>query len=182
MLVRNSDAQLHPPPPPSLHMNLSRGVAPLALALSLSACATIVGGGSRQNVTINTGAQTSFVVKSSSGIQMAQGSGGQTISLPRRHEYQVDVTAPGYSTQTVALSKSLNGWFWGNFIIGWIPGFIVDFATGAAYKLEPSTVTVVTQKATTGDALEGFVRFLNRDGGVVAEKPIRLERVGAVAP
>jgi hypothetical protein len=51
-----------------------------------------------------------FAVKSSSGIVMSQGKGPQTIRLPRRNEYQIEVAAPGYQGQSLALTKGLNGW------------------------------------------------------------------------
>jgi hypothetical protein len=126
----------------------------LGLALvGLSACATIVGGGSSQSVTVQSntpGAQ--FVVRSSTGIQMASGAAPQSVRLPRKNEYQIDFTAPGFQPQTMALTKGTNGWVWGNFVVGWILGFVVDFASGSAYKLEPALVNVslVTKVAADG--------------------------------
>jgi len=154
----------------------------LTCALLLAGCATIVGGGTSQTVTINSEpVGATFAVKSSSGIVMSQGKAPQTIKLPRKNEYQIEVSAPGYQAQSFALTKGLNGWVFGNLIIGWIPGFIVDFAGGAANKLEPSLVQVNLAQSTSdaSSALEGSVTFLTEKGQLVAEKHIRLEPIAA---
>ena len=141
--------------------------------LSLSACATIMGGGSSQGVTVQSstpGAQ--FTVKSSSGIQMASGMAPQTVRLPRKNEYQIDFTAPGFQPQSIALTKGTNGWVWGNLVVGWIVGFIVDFASGSAYKLEPALVNVslVTHTAADGTtATEARVAMLDDQGRTIRE-------------
>lgn len=48
----------------------------------------------------------------------------------------------GYRTSTVVLSKTLEGIFWGNIIIGGTLGSITDFASGAAYAYAPATYQV----------------------------------------
>ena len=159
---------------------LRSAVASLSCAI-LVGCATIAGGGTSQAVTVSsepTGA--TFVVKSSSGLTMSQGKAPQTIKLPRKNEYQIEVSSDGYQAQSFVLTKGLNGWVWGNLFIGWIPGFIVDFAGGAANKLEPALIQVNLAKSTSdaSSALEGTIRFLSESGRLVAEKPIRLEPLG----
>jgi hypothetical protein len=155
-----------------------RSAAPLLLLIALPGCATLVGGGPSQPVSLNsTPAGASFTVKSSSGIQMAAGTTPQTLRLPRKNEYQIDFTVPGYKTQSVALTKGTNGWIWGNLLIGWIVGFIVDFATGSAYKLEPSQVQVSLVREVDGSGLEqvyGVVRQLDDAGRIVSEQRVRL--------
>ena len=108
---------------------------------------------------------------------MSQGKPPQTVRLPRKNEYQIEISADGYQPQSLALTKGLNGWIWGNLVTGWIPGFIVDFAGGAANKLEPAVVQVNLAKSTSdaSGALEGTVRFLSKSGRLVAEKPIHLD-------
>ena len=51
---------------------------------------------------------------------MASGATPQTIKLPRKNEYQIEFKVPGYNSQSVPLTKGLNGWVWGNLLIGWI--------------------------------------------------------------
>ena len=65
--------------------------------------------------------------------QMASGTTPQMVRLPRKNEYQIEFAVPGYRSQSVALTKGVNGWVFGNFLIGWIPGLIIDFVTGSAH-------------------------------------------------
>lgn len=97
---------------------------------------------------------------------MSSGALPASVSLPRKNEYQLDVSLDGYETQTVAITRGTNGWIWGNLIFGWIVGFIIDFATGSAYKLEPSVVDVELER---GQELVAVVRFLNQDRRVLQE-------------
>lgn len=48
----------------------------------------------------------------------------------------------GYKPHSIALSKSLEGMFWGNIITGGTLGSITDFATGAAYQYAPASYQV----------------------------------------
>ena len=57
-------------------------------------------------------------------------------------QQEIRVEKEGYRTTTLVLSKSLEGIFWGNIIIGGTLGSITDFATGAAYAYAPATYHV----------------------------------------
>ena len=114
------------------------------LAVTVCGCATLFGGGSSQTVNITSSpGSASFVVKASSGLQMAAGKTPQNVILPRSNEYQIEITAPGFQPQTTTLTKGVNGWLFVN-IFFW-PGFIVDFVTGAAYNLQPALISVTLQ-------------------------------------
>lgn len=127
----------------SISAKLRLASVAIACVAGTTGCATILGGGSTQPVSIkSTPASARFVVRSSSGIEMASGQTPETITLPRKNEYQLEFTAPGYQTQKIALTKGTNGWIWGNLFIGWIVGFAVDFATGSAYKLQPALIDI----------------------------------------
>ena len=156
-----------------------RKLSLILLALPMSACATLVGGGTNQGVSINSDPSgASFTVKSSSGIQMATGITPQTVTLPRKNEYQIEFTVPGYRTQALPLTKGVNGWVFGNFIFGWIPGFIIDFATGSANKLEPALVQIALERGTAGtpdaDKVFGVVKQLDSKGKVMSEQRVEL--------
>lgn len=151
---------------------LSRtGVCLSVLCLTSTGCATIVGGGSSQAVAIRSNpASATFVVTSSSGIQMAQGQTPQTIRLPRKNEYQIEFTAEGYQPQKIALTRGTNGWIWGNLLVGWILGFVVDFASGSAYKVQPALVeiTLVQSRTTTGRVeTNAVIRLMDDDGQLI---------------
>ena len=91
--------------------------------------------------------------------------------------YSIEFAVPGYRSQSVALTKGVNGWVFGNFIIGWIPGLIIDFVTGSANKLEPALVQVALQRGVAeGEAgkLFGVVRQLDASRRVISENRIEL--------
>jgi len=54
-------------------------------------------------------------------MQMASGTTPQVIQLPRKNEYSIEFSVPGYRSQSIALTKGVNGWVFCNFIIGSIP-------------------------------------------------------------
>lgn len=117
----------------------------------LGGCATLLGGGGSQSITMAaTPTTVSYVIKSSSGLQMASGQTPNQVKLPRKNEYEIEFTAAGYQSQKLALSKGINGWIWPNILFGGLPGLLIDFATGSAHKLEPSTVSVSMVKPTAG--------------------------------
>ena len=156
-----------------------RSAAVLLTCAVLAGCASVAGGGTSQGISISSDPSgANFVVRSSSGITMSQGRAPQTIRLPRKNEYQIEISSEGYQPQSLALTKGLNGWVWVNLF--WLPGFVIDFVDGAANKLEPAIVQVNLAKSTSdaSSAMEGTVRFLSESGRLVAEKHIRLERVG----
>jgi hypothetical protein len=48
----------------------------------------------------------------------------------------------GYETKTISVECKLNGWYFGNILIGGLIGLlIVDPATGAMYKLSSEGIT-----------------------------------------
>jgi len=155
-------------------------VAVLALAcMLLSSCAAILGGGTSQAVSFESKtAGATYKIKSSSGLDFGSGSIPNTVRLARRNEYQVEVAAPGYKPQSVVLTKSLNGWVWGNLIVGWLVGFVVDFASGSAYKLEPAVVSLDLQTATLEDgrnALFAVVSLRDKAGHEIQTKRVEME-------
>ncbi len=95
---------------------------------------------------------------------MGAGRTPATVRLPRKNEYNIEISLDGYQPQTMALAKSTNGWIWGNLFVGWLVGFVVDFATGSAYKLEPALVSVSLARA--DDDTFAVVRFYTDKNGL----------------
>lgn len=144
------------------------------LAVALTGCATLFGGGSNQTVSFQSSPPSAnFTVTASSGLQMYQGKTPAQVSLPRKHEYRVEISLEGYRPQTVVLTKALNGWTWVNlFSLSWLLGFGIDFLTGAAYKLEPALVSVSLEKL--NGELTAVVRVLGGRGKVLQERRVPL--------
>jgi hypothetical protein len=65
-------------------------------------------------------------------------------------EYQVRLTRAGYAEQIVPVNYKLNGWYFGNVLIGGLLGMlIIDPATGAMWKLETPPIYITLNKSTT---------------------------------
>lgn len=150
-------------------MSKPAGLLAFSIVLVLGGCATILGGGSNQAVSFRSSPESAtYTVLSSSGIQMGSGVTPGVLTLPRKNEYQIEISLEGYQTQTAALTKGINGWIWGNLIVGWIVGFGVDFLTGSAYKLEPALVQVTLVEG--GADLWAVVRFFDDSDRLIEEQ------------
>jgi hypothetical protein len=144
--------------------------------VALEGCATILGGGTSQSVSIaSQPAGSTFAIKSSSGLMMASGASPQTVTLPRKHEYQIEFSAPGYQTQIMPLTQGINGWFWVNILFGGLVGMVIDGVDGAMHKLEPAIVNISLQRG-PGDSLFGVVQELDDKGHVISERRVELRR------
>ena len=63
--------------------------------------------------------------------------------------YQVKFEKPGYESRTVPVEFKLDGWYFGNILIGGLIGMlIVDPATGAMYKLETEFLNETLEQPT----------------------------------
>lgn len=119
----------------------------LLIAVSfLAGCASIVSG-TKQKVRVNADPGKAVVtIVSQSGIEYYKGAPAE-VQLPRKETYTVEIAMDGYLTQKIVVSHALNGWFIGNLCFGGIPGGVVDFITGAMWKLEPDTINIVLKTA-----------------------------------
>ena len=118
----------------------------LFLILSLlslqSGCATIVGGGGSQKVELQSepsGAEV-FV----DGVN--QGKTPVSLTLERRDTHQLKFKKAGYAEEILMTKKKMNGWIWGNLVLGGIIGILIDMSSGASNKIDPSNYYVVMTK------------------------------------
>ncbi len=117
----------------------------MILTLVSSGCASIMGGGGPQKITLNsTPSGANVTVK---GIAMGSKTPGE-IKLSRKNPiYVLRFEKKGYEPVEVTLVQTQNGWIWGNILLGGLIGLAIDFGTGAAYKLTPKDVNVVLPEA-----------------------------------
>ena len=112
----------------------------------LAGCASIVSG-TKQKVKVSADpGKAQITIVSASGVEFYKGEPAE-VQLPRKETYTVEIAMEGYVNQKVVVSHALNGWFIGNLCFGGIPGGVVDFLTGAMWKLEPDTINIVLKTA-----------------------------------
>lgn len=105
-------------------------------SLVLGGCATIATGTS----------QTISITSNVDGAQLFLD--GQLIGTTpfhgtvKKNKKVITIEKEGYRSEKIVLSKTLEGAFWGNIIIGGTVGSITDFASGGAYTYAPATYQI----------------------------------------
>src|SRR5581483_10828258 len=109
----------------------------LAATLLSTSCATIFHG-KTQNINITTDPPGARIL-----------AGGNTfvtpaqVSLRRDSDYTIVADKEGYQQSEALLQHSVDWYtFLGNIIFGGLIGWGIDFASGSAYELSPSTVDI----------------------------------------
>lgn len=110
-------------------------------------CASIVSRDTRP-ITINSNPNSATVlIKDEKGRDIQHGTTPMTVDLPVSagymdgKNYVITISKEGFQTQTVKVTSSINGWYWGNILFGGLIGWlIVDPLTGKMWTLEPQQV------------------------------------------
>lgn len=149
-------------------------IAPLlALLLAPAACATIIHGTS-QDIAIHSTPENAAVVVDSAPI----GHTPLVYKMSRNREHTVTLTLDGYQPETIHLTRSVSGWFFGNILIGGLVGIAVDAVTGGMYNLKPGELQSALAK-------DGAVSQLRSDGlyvVVVMRADPGWTRIGSLQP
>lgn len=103
----------------------------------LAGCASIVSGTS-QVVSVNSNIDQAEVRVNGTTVGKTPYSG----QIKRGKDTVVEVSKPGYGTQSTTLSTKLEPIFWGNIIFGGLVGSTTDLATGACWEYAPASVYV----------------------------------------
>lgn len=118
----------------------------IVIAIIISGCASIFSK-STYPISINSNPASSVSVTDSNGNEVFKGNTPATVDLKsgngffKRASYQVKFIKPGYDEKVVPINFKVDGWYWGNILLGGVIGMlIVDPATGAMYKLENSFI------------------------------------------
>ncbi len=127
---------------------ISRFKLLVALLLSIvviAGCATIAGGGSTQTVNLDSNPQGAEIflgtLKNSEVVDLVNTglTTPNSLEIPRKNAVVI-LKKPGYKDTNVILEKSVNGWFFGNIIIGGFIGSSIDSSTGAVSKYDPDAI------------------------------------------
>ncbi|MFY7912743.1 MAG: hypothetical protein ACOVO2_24460 [Emticicia sp.] len=116
------------------------------LLLSSMSCASIIHGKS-QDVFISSQPKGAI-------IRVDDRDFGQTpkvLGLPRmgrmdgepstKKEYKITLSLEGYMPYETILQRKVDGWFFGNILVGGVIGIVIDAVTGSMYKLTPSQIS-----------------------------------------
>ena len=121
----------------------------LVAAGLLAGCASIVSG-TAQVVSINSNVNGADVKVNGSQV----GQTPYTGQIKRGKDTVIEVSKPGYGTQTVATMTHLEPIFWGNIIFGGVLGSTTDLVTGACWEYAPASYYVNLTR--TGVSMEEF--------------------------
>jgi len=134
----------------------SRIAGVLAVVISLTGCASIVGK-NMYPVTINSHPdEAAIVIKDEDGQQIYKGKTPTTITLSsgeayfHAKRYTVTFSRAGYEDQTAVIKASVSGWYFCNIFFGGggilIGMLIVDPLTGNMWKLPTETTITLAEK------------------------------------
>lgn len=139
---------------------MKKRVLPLLLATTvLSACSSIVSK-SEYSVAINSVPDTAtFVVTNRQGEKVHSGITPASVTLKsssgyfKGESYTITLNKEGYSPKTYTLNSRVDGWYWGNLVLGGLIGMlVVDPATGAMYNLPDRVDISLEQTVATSDS------------------------------
>lgn len=119
----------------------------IALVSFLTGCASIFNGSNQQVDVMSTPTQASVVVNGES-----MGESPTKLTLERGKEYTIEIKKDGFSKYIVTTGRNINSNYWLNFLNG--IGFLVDWATGAMWEVDPTTVEAVLDPATSYNQIE----------------------------
>lgn len=103
------------------------------------------------------GAKISIINKK--GEEVYVGKTPATVTLDASSKYMsgekltVIISKPGYEEEKVYIHSKIEGWYWGNILLGGLIGMlVVDPLTGAMYKLDTKSINVTLQMENTDTA------------------------------
>lgn len=137
--------------------------------LLLASCATIVSKTSYPvNITSNPSGYD-VTVKDRNGEVVHRGTTPANVTLSSRGgffkpaSYTLEFGKRGKVSQTVHLSAGMDGWYFGNLLIGGLLGMVVvDPATGAMWKLPENVNADITPIASVSDDRGQTLRIVDR--------------------
>jgi hypothetical protein len=136
-------------------------LATAALVVGLSGCATIFDGATQAVAVRSAPEAATFTITNRAGEKVHVGTTPSTVTLKRgagyfkREDYTVRVEKDGFKPMEFKLSGGMNGWYFGNILVGGLIGMLlVDPMTGAMFKVvdEPVNVTLEPADAKLGSA------------------------------
>lgn len=114
-------------------------ILPFAL-VALAGCASIISGRTQE---VSFASNPEGVTVTVNGRIL--GKTPLTVNLQKKSEQSLVFSKDGYKTLSMELETSINGWFWGNIVLGGLIGSTTDGITGSIYKYAPSQYMVTLE-------------------------------------
>jgi len=122
------------------------------VAFAVTGCASIVSDSKYPVAVTSSPSGATYEIVNESGVSVRSGVTPDEVTLRAGagyfdgEKYTITYRKDGYTSSTQTLDSGIDGWYWGNIVIGGLIGMlIVDPATGAMYTLPEkinSTLTV----------------------------------------
>ena len=107
----------------------------ILIIFSFSGCATIIHG-SRQEMFLTCEPRVASVFVDGQYV----GNTPLNTRLSRGKDHQLRIELRGYKPFEATLTRRLDGWIFGNILLGGIIGVAVDAASGSMYRLSPRDI------------------------------------------
>ncbi|MFW6020174.1 MAG: PEGA domain-containing protein [Bacteroidales bacterium] len=141
----------------------------MASVFLLSSCASIVSK-STYPLSINSSPSNAKVsITDKKGKEIYLGNTPANVKLKAgagffsKAEYQVKFSSPGYDDKIVPITFKLDGWYFGNILIGGVLGMlIIDPATGAMWKIKTEFLNETLSKSTASIDPEMKIMNINK--------------------
>jgi len=149
-------------------MSLKVTVILMTAVFFFSSCASIVSK-STYPLSINSNPSNAKIsITDKNGKEIFLGNTPATVKLKSgagffsKAEYQVKFSSPGYDDKMVPVTFKLNGWYFGNILLGGVIGMlIVDPATGAMWKIETEYLNETLSKSNVSIVPEMKINYIN---------------------
>jgi PEGA domain len=126
-------------------------------AFFLSSCASIVAGGPS---VLQANSNPAGATVTAKGLNNGESLSGQTptsFTLNKGSDYELTFELEGYRSEVIVVRRTINGWFWGNFLLGLVP-MIIDAATSNMWQHTMSIAEV-----------DFTMQTANTDGSITAQ-------------
>jgi hypothetical protein len=123
----------------------------LLIMFFLSSCATIVHG-PLQKFVITSDPRTASIYIDGKHY----GNTPKVARMSRRRSHTLRLELEGYQPYELVLKRKMDGWMYGNILVGGLPGIAIDFLTGSIFRLTPKDIYPTMQASVSGKKQYGL--------------------------
>ncbi|MEO5913161.1 MAG: hypothetical protein ABIS50_02940 [Luteolibacter sp.] len=135
----------------------------------LGSCASIVSKSKYPVAITSSPSGAKFTVKNGEGTVVQQGTTPSTVTLPassgyfKAASYTVEFTKKGSAKQSIEVNARIDGWYYGNILIGGVIGMVVvDPLTGAMWRLDDKVDVILPSLTALKTDHGGNLRIVDR--------------------